>query len=81
VLSPFELVASIFELHLLLYLHAGICGCPICIFSVNSNDMLKDSNARVSKTVLVKLGCGLSSGVIAVFGRIGEHCLCLPCFR
>ncbi|WJX41814.1 peptidylprolyl isomerase [Trifolium repens] len=49
--------------------------------SGQSNDMLKDSNARVSKTVLVKLGCGLSSGVIAVFGRIGEHCLCLPCFR
>jgi hypothetical protein len=74
--AAFELVALIFELHLLLCLHAGIYGCPACIFFVNSNDMLKYSNARISKTVLVKLGCGLRSGVIAVFGGIGEHCLC-----
>lgn len=69
----YELGALILELHLLLCLHAGICGCQYAMFYffVDSNDMLKDSNARISKTVLVKLGCGPGGGVITVFGGTG----------
>ncbi|MCI06921.1 serine/arginine repetitive matrix protein 2-like, partial [Trifolium medium] len=44
--------------------------------SGQSNDMLKDSNAKISKTVLMKLGCGLSSGVMLYLVDLGT--LSLP---